>query len=119
MTPRSWYETVHSWPPIATARWHRCRVISVEKHRKPAGMCVMVEHLGKPHTGRRHEISLELPIFPAGLTNDFLQACGFDLQDGSRIAPKDAVGRTIEGRFAPVDGGEYRATGFRRSKSEE
>jgi hypothetical protein len=117
--PRKWLETVRPWPALDSCASYPLRVTRVEKCADPPALRVELEFTLAEQAGRRHSVLLPLPIRPAGLTCDFLRACGLDAAPGKTVAPRDALGKAVLARFAPSqDAGPWQVVGFSAAPEE-
>lgn len=97
--PRSWTEFVSDWPALLATIWYLARVAAVDKTGEPPAIQVTLELLDHGQEGRRLDITLPLPVRPAGPTSEFFLAAGIGLRPKSRIRPKDTVSKSILVRF--------------------
>lgn len=91
--------TVEPYPDPAVDRNLSARVASAEANLKSQELRVRLELLSKEQEGRIQELSLPLPVRPAGRTASFVRACGIDVRVGAEIKPGDLVGKIILVRF--------------------
>ena len=102
--PREWTVTVADWPELGD-KHYRCRIRSVDKQRKPPGLCITIEHLEREQRGRQHECMLPLPCRPDGPTAAFFRACGSTVAVGRSLRPKQCVGCELLVRFGRTQAG--------------
>jgi hypothetical protein len=99
--PRKWIETIHPYPPPTARQGYLLRVTGIDKCDEPPAIRVRLEFLHADQAGRTHIALLPLPIRPAGLTFEFIHACGLAAR-GNTVAPKDALSKTIRAQFTPA-----------------
>ena len=110
--PRKWIETIRPWPKLKGHDTYRCRVLDVQKSDAPPGIVVELEHLNAPNVGRRHSILLPLPMRPEGLGPQFFRACGEEVAEGARLAPRDVIGSVIAVCFERSENARPTPTSF-------
>lgn len=97
------------FPALNAATGNRVRVISVEKSVEPSGIRLVIEHVDAEQAGRRHELVLGPPFRPGSLAAQLFEAAGISCAPGSRVAPKELVGRVVTA-FFNVEGSAGAAT---------
>jgi len=114
VVPRKKTETVQDWPSCRTDRCYPLQATSIciEKSDTSRWFRVTLEHLDEAQAGHVHHVDLPLPIMPAGLSNSFFKACGFETTVGARIAYEDAAGKTVLAQFIPSSDGDWQVAAF-------
>ena len=107
MSPQKRYLTVEEYPPVKEGEVYRVRVKNIAIDKKNKTLNVIVENLDPTQLGRRHQLSLPLPIRPGNTTSLFLTACGTDASHvGNKVCLDDVVGVVVGISFERTAGPE-------------
>ena len=104
MSPRPIEFTVEAFSAYDPDEWYPVEVLDFRGGKKTGTLAVKLRHLARDQIGRTHMALLPYPIHPEGPTADFLRACGLEIQVGSTVSQKQAIGAVIRAKFALVQG---------------